>query len=66
MTEEKKVCNDPEHKNHMCYMKAQGVSTNLEHMIGNESVECGICGAKASSAEYVCTPAKAFDDEQVA
>jgi hypothetical protein len=66
MTDEKKNCIDPDHKNHICFMKAQGDSAELEKMIGNQSVECGICGAKAGSVEYICTPAKAFEDEQVA
>ena len=66
MSKDPAVCDNPEHKNHICYIKAQGLTSDLERMIGNQSVECGICGAKASSTDYICTPAKAFEDEQVA
>jgi hypothetical protein len=64
MSEEKKACDQPGHKNHMCYLKAHGLTAEIESAIGNQSVECGICGAKASSADYICTPAKPFEDEQ--
>lgn len=66
MSKDPAACEHPEHKNHMCYMKAQGLTSELEKMTGDQSVECGICGAKASSPDYVCTTAKPFEDEQVA
>jgi|GEM_PF-3214175 len=66
MNEEKKVCEHPDHKTHMCYLKAHGQCLTLDDLVGKETFECGICGAKATSVDHICTVAKPFEDEQVA
>ncbi len=65
MSVDKTTCEVSEHKKHMCSLRAAGDSAEIARLSSNPTVECGVCGAKANCADNVCTPAKAFEDEQV-
>lgn len=66
MSTERPTCGLSEHKQHMCSLKAAGDTAEIARLSSHPAVECGVCGAKANCADNVCTPAKVFDDEQVA
>jgi hypothetical protein len=59
-------CGLDEHKKHMCSLQAAGDSAEIQRLSSSPTVECGVCGAKANCVDNICTPAKVFEDEQVA
>lgn len=66
MSAETAACETKEHKEHMCSLLAADNTAEIARLSTNPTVECGVCGAKANCADNVCTPAKVFEDEQVA
>lgn len=66
MSAETPACGVKEHKEHICSLLAEGNTAEIERLTSKPTVECGVCGAKANCPDNVCTPAKVFDDEQVA
>jgi hypothetical protein len=66
MSPETPVCEVTLHKKHMCSLRAAGNTAEIERLSSKPAVECGVCGAKANCVDNVCTPAKVFEDEQVA
>jgi hypothetical protein len=66
MSTENSKCGLAEHKMHICSLQAAGNTAEIARLSDSPSVECGVCGAKANCVDNVCTPAKIFEDEQVA
>jgi transcription elongation factor Elf1 len=66
MSPETPRCKTTAHKAHMCSLQAAGNTTEIERLSNNPAVECGVCGAKANCVDNVCTPAKVYEDEQIA
>jgi hypothetical protein len=56
MTEKEKCPRPSGHKLHMCAMKQQGLMEEIDKHSAHPTVVCSRCGAKANSAEYLCTP----------
>ena len=54
------------HKEHMCALQAAGNTVEVARLSDHPTVECGVCGAKANCEDNVCTPAKVYEDEQIA
>jgi hypothetical protein len=65
MNEQKMSCETEKHRRHMCSLLASGETSEIELLSSNPAVECGVCGAKANSAENVCTPAKVWQEGQI-
>ncbi|NVN90743.1 MAG: hypothetical protein HXX11_09060 [Desulfuromonadales bacterium] len=65
MKDQKICCDDKSHHHHMCILKEKAMTAEIERASNNPTVECGICGAKANSADYVCTPAKVWEEGQL-
>jgi hypothetical protein len=66
MSTENSKCGLAEHKMHIRSLHAADNTAEIARLSDNPSVECGVCGAKANCVVNVCTPAKVFEDEQVA
>lgn len=66
MKEETFTCGLAEHKKHMCALQAAGNTVEMQRLSSHPTVVCGVCGAKADSVDNVCTPAKVYEDEQIA
>jgi hypothetical protein len=49
----------------MCILKEKGMTEEIAKFSDNPTVECGICGAKANSADYICTPVKVWEEGQL-
>ena len=45
------------HTGHICMLKSQGLTGEIEHITNAPTVVCFTCGAEANSAENVCNPA---------
>ena len=65
MSEEKTTCRSDKHHHHMCSLYATGSTDEIARLSSRPTVECGICGAKADSAENICTPVKLWQEEQL-
>lgn len=65
MKDQKICCNEKSHHHHMCILKEKAMASEIERLTSNPTVECGICGAKANSADNVCTPAKVWEEGQL-
>lgn len=65
MKEQKSCCNAKVHHQHMCILKEKGMNEEIVKLSDNPTVECGICGAKANSADYICTPVKVWEEGQL-
>lgn len=66
MNKESITCEMSAHKRHMCALQAAGNTAEVEALSSQPTVVCGVCGAKANCVDNVCTPAKVYEDEQVA
>lgn len=53
---EYKDCSSPEHKKHMCQLKAEGNIEELDRHAANPKFACNRCGAKAEAEGYLCQP----------
>ena len=60
------TCEISAHKKHICALRAAGETAEIERLTSDPAVQCGVCGAKANCADNVCTPAKVYEDEQIA
>jgi hypothetical protein len=47
----------------MCVLKGYGKFDEARARAVNATVECGVCGEKAISADYVCDPVQMTDTE---
>jgi len=65
MSEQKMSCETEKHRDHMCSLQATGETAEIELLSSNPTVECGVCGAKANSADNVCTPVKVWQEGQI-
>ena len=65
MSEEKTTCQSDRHQQHMCRLQAMGATAEIARLSSSPTVECGICCAKADSAENICTPVKVWQEEQL-
>lgn len=65
MKDQKICCDDASHHHHLCILKEKGNTAEIEKFSNNPTVECGICGAKANSVEYICTPVKVWEEGQL-
>lgn len=66
MSAERISCGSTMHKEHMCALQATGNTAEVARLSDHPTVECGVCGAKANCKDNVCTPAKIYEDEQIA
>jgi len=62
---DEKTCQIDAHKKHMCALQAEGATAEIERLSVNPTYECGVCGAKASCVDNICTPVKLFEDGQI-
>lgn len=44
------------HSGHICLLKSQGLTEEIEHVTNKPTVACFMCGAEANSADHVCEP----------
>ena len=44
------------HTGHICMLKSQGLTKEVEHITDKPTVSCFTCGVEANSAEHVCMP----------
>lgn len=65
MADLKIACTDKNHHHHMCILKDTLKASELAGISDKPVVECGICGAKANSADNVCTPVKVWEVGQL-
>ncbi len=53
-------CKKPEHKMHMCALKAEGFDKKnpeeYKKLTENPKYKCGNCGAEVNNSENVCDP----------
>ncbi|HBG06755.1 MAG TPA: hypothetical protein DDY22_14680 [Geobacter sp.] len=56
-----KVCRcKKRHKRHICGLRAKGQAHDINLLIQNPNVACGICGETADSGDDVCLPVPLF------
>lgn len=65
MSDRNKCCEGTKHHQHMCILKEKGMEEEISKLSSNPTVECGICGAKANSADHICTPVKVWEEGQL-
>lgn len=56
-------CDTEKHLQHMCVLKGYGKFDEARARAVNATVECGVCGEKSVSADYVCNPVQLTDTE---
>lgn len=44
------------HSGHICLLKSQGLTKEVEHITDKPTVACFTCGVEANAAENVCMP----------
>jgi hypothetical protein len=48
------------HERHLCELRAKGCTHEIDQLIQNPNVACGICGEMADSDQDVCLPVPLF------
>lgn len=48
------------HKRHICESRAKGQTHEINQLIQNPNVACGICGETADSGDDLCVPVPLF------
>ena len=65
MKDQKICCDEKSHHHHMCILKESGMGEVIAGISDKPVVECGVCGAKANSLDYICTPVKVWEVGQL-